>query len=1011
MQNRLNTALVAICAAGMVPAGPAEAGPYVKKATWAETVAASQAAAGVDVKRHWQSLRRDFPIQCDWAMQDVKGDPAGLLGDGDGALVKTMIARVLAEIGNPAALSGRLKSVGGDGRAGLDLYVKACEQRRAKRLKIVLAKSPRIVFTKHYTLGGSHYAYTEGQSDAQAERHFRPGGGLFLLEMTGLYGKVRTLVNAGQGVIRDPDVSYDGKRILFACKKSDRQDDYHLYEMNAATGKIRQLTFGLGYADYEACYLPNDDILFNSSRCVQTVDCWWTEVSNLYTCNKDGKYMRRLSFDQVHTNYPTVMRDGRVIYTRWDYNDRGQIYPQPLFQMNFDGTGQTEMYGNNSWFPTTIAHARGLPGSERILAILTGHHSHQKGKLAIIDPNKGRQEAQGVQLIAPIRETRAVRVDSYGQGGDQWQYPYPLSDREYLVTYCPLGGSNRRYPAPFAIYYQDIDGRRELLASDPNQPCSQPVPLAARKKPALRPSAVDYRKKTGTYYVQDVYHGPGLKGIARGTVKQLRVVALEFRSSGIGSNNNGGPAGGAVVSTPVAVRNGTWDVKHVLGQTTVHTDGSAMFVVPARRPLYFQLLDAKGCVVQSMRSWSTLMPGERFSCTGCHEDKNEAPPAGRTTLAMRAGAKPLEPFYGPPRGFSFIKEIQPIFDKHCIKCHNDRTKTGATGKAAAKPRPKSSPATMAEPAEPPKPPKGAAVVSGLNAAWKYTTKRPPLKWVAGSFDDSAWTPGTGGFGTAGTPGGKICTPWRTNEIWLRRKIDIPAAAAKRKMGLWLSHDEDVEIYINGKLAGRRGGHTGQFFWLPMEARAQAAIKGGQNTLAVHCRQTGGGQFIDVALYAVGTEPVIVKKSDPVKPVKPAKPVEVKKAFSLLGTTRDDGRARRKWSDSYLALTQNGRPNKLVNWLNAQSIPPMLPPYFTGSAKSQLMPHLEKGHNKVKLSREEMEKIACWIDLLVPYCGSYDEAAAWSDRDRAKYKRYMDKRTAMEEMDRRNIRAFIAAGQP
>ena len=258
-------------------------------------------------------------------------------------------------------------------------------------------------------MGGSHYAYTEGLSDAQRERHFKPGTALCILDMSGgYYGNVYTLIEDPKGVIRDPDVSYDGKRILFSWKKDDRKDDYHLYEMDIATNKIRQLTDGLGHADYEGIYLPNDDIIFNSTRCVQIVDCWWTEVSNLYIMNKDGKYMRRISFDQVHTNYPQVMDDGRVIYTRWDYNDRGQLYPQPLFQMNIDGTGQTELYGNNSWFPTTIMHARGIPGSSKIIAIFSGHHTRQRGKLGIIDPSRGRQEAEGAKLIAPPQEIQGL---------------------------------------------------------------------------------------------------------------------------------------------------------------------------------------------------------------------------------------------------------------------------------------------------------------------------------------------------------------------------------------------------------------------------------------------------------------------------------------------------------------------------------------------------------------------------------------------------------------------------
>jgi len=598
----------------------------------------------------------------DWCLQDAgpsdKGkkcfiDPAGF------EMESRMVARVLDELGQaggemPTEMAKlvQAKVPGADAR-WKNLYIRACKVRRTRRLAPLLAKFPKIVHTRHYNMGGSHYAYTEGQSDAQAERHFKPGSALCLLALDGGLGSTRDLIADAGGVIRDPDVSHDGKRILFAWKKSDRQDDYHLYEMDAASGKVRQLTAGLGFADYEGAYLPNGNIVFNSTRCVQTVDCWWTEVSNLYICDKDGGYMRRVGFDQVHSNYPTVTDDGRVIYTRWDYNDRGQLYPQPLFQMNHDGTGQAELYGNNSWFPTTIMHARGIPGTQKIVAVLSGHHTHQRGKLALIDPSVGTQEATGITLIAPVQDTKAVKIDAYGQNGEQFQYPYPV---------------------PFGIYFMDIDGRRELLATHAKISCNQPVPLAPRPAGAVRPSTVDYGKTTGAYYVRDVYVGAGLKGVPRGTVKRVRVVALDFRAAGVGSNRNGGPAGGALVSTPVAIDNGSWDVKTVLGSAPVHEDGSAMFRVPARTPVYLQLLDANGFVVQSMRSWSTLQPGEVFSCVGCHEGKNDASPAtGHVSQALRKGAVALDPFYGEARGFSFPRDIQPILDKHCIRCHNDRS--------------------------------------------------------------------------------------------------------------------------------------------------------------------------------------------------------------------------------------------------------------------------------------------------------------------------------------------------
>ena len=542
------------------------------------------------------------------------------------------------------------------------LYLDAAVLRRAARLAPHRDMLRRVVFAKHFLMGGSHYAYTEGQSDAQHERHFRPGSALCIMELDGLFASVHTLIDDPGGVLRDPDVSYDGSRILFAWKKSDREDDYHLHELNLATGERRKLTEGLGYADYEGAYLPDGNIVFNSTRSVQTVDCWWTEVSNLFLCDADGRFLRQVGFDQVHTNFPTVTCDGRVIYTRWDYNDRGQIYPQGLFQMNPDGTAQRALYGNNSYFPTTLIHARSIPGTGKYVAIFTGHHTTQKGWLGILDPSWGREENLGAQLIAPVRSTPAERIDRYGQTGDQFLYPYPLGEREFLVSLQPDGKGQ------FGIYYVDDDGRRELLASDPGIHCNQPIPVRPRLRPTPRPSVVDYRKTTGVVTMQDVYHGLGLPGIERGTITALRVIALEYRAAGVGENRNSGPAGGALISTPISIQ-GAWDVKRILGTVPIEADGSAAFEVPARTPIYFQALDGRGHAVQTMRSWTTLMPGEVQSCVGCHDHKNSTSlPAGLPLAAARP-PRPLDEFYGPPRGFSFIEEIQPILDRHCVACH------------------------------------------------------------------------------------------------------------------------------------------------------------------------------------------------------------------------------------------------------------------------------------------------------------------------------------------------------
>ena len=467
----------------------------------------------------------------------------------------------------------------------------------------------------------------------------------------------------------------------------------------------------------------------------------------------------------------------------------------------------------------------------------------------------------------------------------------------------------------------------------------------------------------------------------------------------IGANGNGGPAGGALVSMPPSINNGSWDVKTVLGSAKVYEDGSAAFQVPARTPLYFQALDAKGQVVQTMRTWSTLQPGEQASCVGCHEDKNNSVPTQyRSTMAMRVGPQRLESFYGPLRGFSFQREIQPILDRHCVRCHNQEQTAqfkGAVGMPSC--GCDVSPADL------------KTVVNHKGETWRYTMTRPANDWTGPGFNDSLWPYGQGGFGTAGTPGAVVGTTWKTPEIWLRRTFELSADVRPQDLLLLAHHDEDVEIYLNGVLAAQESGFLTGYRPLPIQSNAAASLKPGKNTLAVHCKQTSGGQYIDVGIVARKTPEA--KKVDVVmatpKPV--AKPViesGVKPAFGLKGTEIWDERAKRRWSQSYLALTQRGRPNPVVNWLNVQSVPPMLPPYFAGSATSKLMTMLEEGHDGVKLSQEEMEKIACWIDLLVPYCGDYAEASQWTQAEADKYNHYLNKRVQMEQLERENIEQWI-----
>lgn len=134
--------------------------------------------------------------------------------------------------------------------------------------------------------------------------------------------------------------------------------------------------------------------------------------------------------------------------------------------------------------------------------------------------------------------------------------------------------------------------------------------------------------------------------------------------------------------------------------------------------------------------------------------------------------------------------------------------------------------------------------------WRYTTDKPADGWQKRDFDDSSWKSGPGGFGEPSTPGSVVKTNWKTNDIWLRREVDVKAFTAIHELALRIHHDEDTEVFLNGELIAKTTGYTTQYIEVPLDQKAVELLKGGKNTLAVHCKQTGGGQYIDVGLVDV-----------------------------------------------------------------------------------------------------------------------------------------------------------------
>jgi hypothetical protein len=133
--------------------------------------------------------------------------------------------------------------------------------------------------------------------------------------------------------------------------------------------------------------------------------------------------------------------------------------------------------------------------------------------------------------------------------------------------------------------------------------------------------------------------------------------------------------------------------------------------------------------------------------------------------------------------------------------------------------------------------------------WRYTMSEPVDGWQQADFDDSGWQTGQGGFGTKGTPGTIVSTEWKTPDIWVRQTFELDDIKFSRPQ-LSLHHDEDAEVYINGQLVAKLEGYTTSYVRKTIDEKARGALKVGTNCIAIHCRQTTGGQYIDAGLVDV-----------------------------------------------------------------------------------------------------------------------------------------------------------------
>lgn len=519
-------------------------------------------------------------------------------------------------------------------------------------------------------------------------RFARPAGGIFVLEEPGKSMRCRTLTKGKltRGAYQHLDVSYDGDRILFSFCKLDNppKNAYHgnpghyfdIYEIKADGNGLKPLIVS-SHDDIAPRYLPNGSIAFVSTRRGGYSRCGpdFAPCHTLALANADGANQRLISFHEVHEYDPAVMNDGRIIYTRWDYVDREASLYQQLWVTWADGTNPIIFYGNNTFNPMATFEPRSIPGSNRIIAIAGCHHSIAAGSVVLVDINKGVDGLAPLERLTPdalFPETESGTEHEWNVAEDQvpvkarrWPHhtyksPLPLSEDIFLASYSfdrLVYIETKPNPANmFGLYLIDRFGNKELFYRDLNVSSVWPMPLRARSAQNQLPQrSASEAQKEGTFYVQNVYDAdpPLPKGVK---ITRLRIIHVFPRTSQFETY--------PIIGVPVSACG-----RQVLGTVPVEIDGSAYFKAPAGIALAFQSLDEFGQSVQFMRSITYLQADENISCIGCHEHRMSAPPNRPIGMAIKRAPSAIKPGPKGSKPFSYPLLVQPVLDKHCVKCH------------------------------------------------------------------------------------------------------------------------------------------------------------------------------------------------------------------------------------------------------------------------------------------------------------------------------------------------------
>jgi hypothetical protein len=475
------------------------------------------------------------------------------------------------------------------------------------------------------------------------------------------------------GMIYDISPSYDGQKLLMTYR-TGRYEPFHIWEINVDGTGLHQLTDGR-YHDFNPVYYPDGRIIFSSSRVESYSMCQDFIASALYIMKGDGSDMRRLDWTTLSTNAPSILPDGSILCTRWEYQDKNIFSWQGLWTVKPNGRQLSLYYGNTLTIPNCLWGPKPIPGTDKAIFTMTAHHYRPVGDIAIVDRHLGLENTDSIQQLTFATNYRPTKGNTWrdinwGPGDIFYQYsytdPWPINENLSLVCY---GGESVGASNQFQIMALYHTGMTVPLYAKDNRSFYCPVPLNERPKPMVVGGDPPQETGYGTFYVQNVYDGLLDKGVQPGQVKALRIwqhVPKKYNTEGQ-----------RVYDHYPLMGFGTYYSKIIHGTVPVTEDGAAYFKAPSNAEIFFQALDKDGKEIIRMGSVTQITTGEYASCLGCHENRMSAPePLYADADRLNDPPDEITPPSWGAGPVDYVNLVQPVWDEYCVSCHSGPTPDG-----------------------------------------------------------------------------------------------------------------------------------------------------------------------------------------------------------------------------------------------------------------------------------------------------------------------------------------------